>query len=140
MANMELIESIHRIDQDIADTRARIKVLADTRRANVEELDEFKELELLMEEVRNARGRLNAAMKDDSTISDIDAELVEERFKFNDLKEMLSHHLVLYNKEAEATFVDITGSEKVRPIVLSAKLGKPEYHQEELFKSEGKPV
>lgn len=132
MPNMQLIESIRRVETDIHDTKDRIKVLAETRKANIAELPEYTQLAELLAQVVKARQELKSAVKGDTDISKMGSELEKERFKLTDLKEMLSHHLVLYREQSKNAYIEQEESTKVRPIILSAKLGKPEYHQEAL--------
>lgn len=133
MPNMSLINSIHRIGQDIHESRQKIRTVKAEYKEAILELDEYTELQDLLKLVADKRKLLKAAIKDDANCSHIASELEELNFKLKDQRDILSFHLVAYKEETSDGFVKFDEDDgKVRPIRLKATLDKPEYHQEML--------
>lgn len=130
MLDMDLIESIRATESDIKAARDDLKVAREAKADLVAELPESRELANLIEEVSSTRKKIAAAAKGDHDIERLDEQIAELTLKLTDLQEILSHHLVEYRETSKTTFIEQGDSSKVRPIILSAKLGKPEYHQE----------
>lgn len=137
-ADMELIESIRRVELEIAESSGKIKRLKADRADAVEQLQEHADVQELADKLKEARATLKAAITDDPTVGPITAELEEEQAKLKDLRDILSLHLVRYRETSEKQYIEETDSSKVRPILVTAKLGKPEYHQEAMAFIDGK--
>jgi polyribonucleotide nucleotidyltransferase len=125
----EMIESIRRVEQDIRESAAKTKRLKADALDAAQQLQEYQDVQELAAKLKEARATLKAAIMDDR----IAAELEAETATLKDLREILSHHLVRYREASENSYIEDEESNKVRPILVTAKLGKPEYHQEEMF-------
>lgn len=132
MADMELLGSIHRIEQDIRESSGRLKDWNEQLGQAVSELPESSDLVDAMSAAKTARENLKQAIQDDKDCAVLEASKEAEATKLGDLREILSHHLVLYRETSHATYLEQDDSSKVRPILVTAKLGKPEYQQEVL--------
>lgn len=137
-ADRDLMMSIRRVEQDIRESRDHIKDLTADRKEQVLQMSAHLRVEEIKKDLRDAQEYLKGEIKVDNNVSALDAKIAEERSKLTDLHEILSIHLVKYRDdtdEKEVKFDEDDG--KVRPILVTAKLGKPEFHQEEMF-AEGK--
>jgi hypothetical protein len=132
MADMELIESIRRVEQDIRESRAKVVDLRDDLAQAVSDLPESGVLVEAVSEVKIAREKLKQAIADDKDCVALRDAKEAEASKLKDLREILSYHLVRYRETSQTTYIEEELSSKVRPIRLKAWLDKPEYHQEAL--------
>lgn len=126
-----LIEAIVRVDNEIKDTKNKLRDRRADVKQMIEELPEFAQLQEIMEQVVAAKNELKGAIAADKDVQVAAADVEDIAFKLRDLKEILSHHLVAYYEETGKKFI-IEGVDD-RPIILSAKLGKREPHQESMF-------
>jgi hypothetical protein len=131
MAEMNLINDIHRVEQEIEECTAKIKTIKDDRKSQIEELPECKDLQGLTNDLKVARELLKGAIEADKDISTTSSELSEYKFKLNDLKEILSHNLVIYFRDTGREVVEDFES-TTRQIVIKAKLGAKALDQESL--------
>jgi hypothetical protein len=81
MANSELIESIRRVEQDIRESKARIKQLGEAKGDEIKQLSEHSRLLEAVSELKIAQELLKRAMRDEKDIINIDADMTEERAK-----------------------------------------------------------
>src|SRR6478735_9402722 len=113
-ADIVLIQAIHRIETELADSVKGVKALIEQRSDLITDLDEFKALEDALAAVKAARYKLRLAIQDN-----------------RELGESLSHHLVVYTQDTGRDVVrDRDGV--TRQIELKAKEGKPTLDQPRL--------
>lgn len=130
---MELLETIKRVDDDIAANKEEMGKVKAAIDVIVESLDEFKQFKLAKEQIKAASTALKIAMSEDTAMAKLDAELDELKFKDHDLREILSYNLLAYRDETQEQQVKLgDGILDARSIILNAKLGKPEIYQERL--------
>jgi hypothetical protein len=132
-ADMELIESIRRVEQDIRQARDEQKELNTEFVEAIKELPEYEDVQTAARILQERRTDLAAAIKRDEECEMLRSQLDEGNAKMKDLREILSHNLVRYHESAQSTSLPEAESKKVRQIILTAKLGQPEFVQEELF-------
>src|SRR3954451_10930732 len=97
--NMEQLERIHRIETEIDQSVKAAKTLLEQKAELIEDLDEYKALEDALAAVKEARVRLRLAIGDNRELAKVEVDTAEERFKLRDLREILSHHLVVYTQD-----------------------------------------
>jgi predicted nucleic acid-binding Zn-ribbon protein len=95
-ADETTISAIHRLMQEMDETRQQVKTIRDNLKDVLTQNQEYQELQ---EEIK---------------------ELTTKR-----QQEIMSHHLVTYYNETQATQIKDHDGE-VRQVILSAKVGKPE--------------
>lgn len=132
MADMELIESIRRTEQDIRQVRSQVKDLAEELESVIMQASGYQRVAKLTEELGAARKDLQFELSEDTDYKATSEAIGELKFKMADLQSILSQHLLEYREATNASFVEEEDSKKVRHIEVKAKLGKPEYHQEEM--------
>lgn len=119
------IDSIHRLLGDIAETKAASKTIKEQLKDLAEQNDEYRALEEELKELTTKRAKAKEILKADNDYQKFSVELDELKFKMKDLAEILSHHLVSYYSETNATQIkDETG--EVRQVIISAKIGRAE--------------
>jgi hypothetical protein len=129
--DQQLIQAIHRIENEL-DTETRgLKALRDKRIDLITDLDEFKTLQDALQAVKEARVRLKLAIQDNHELNRLEVEIGETKFHKHDLAEILSHHLVAYHEETGRDVVRDNES-RTRQIELKAKMGKPALDQPRL--------
>lgn len=120
--------AIHRLLTEIAEARAEAKAVKEQLKDLAEQNDEYRELEEELKDLTAKRTKAKEILKADTDYQKFSSELDEIKFKLKDLGEILSHHLVTYYNETNATQIkDETG--EVRQVIISAKIGKPEADQ-----------
>ncbi len=130
-ADIVLIQAIHRIETELADSVKGVKALIEQRSDLITDLDEFKALEDALAAVKAARYKLRLAIQDNRELNKLEVDISEAKFKKRDLGEILSHHLVVYTKDTGRDVVrDRDGL--TRQIELKAKEGKPTLDQPRL--------
>lgn len=119
------IDAIHRLLGEIAETRAEAKTIKEQLKDLAEQNDEYRELEEELKVLAEKRTKAKDILKEDKDYQKFSVELDEVKFKLKDLGEILSHHLVSYYSETNATQIkDETG--EVRQVIISAKIGRVE--------------
>lgn len=119
------IEAIHRLMTEISETKQKAKTVKDNLKDVLEQNDEYKALEDDLKELTTKRAAAKKILQADKDYQLVASELEELKFKLKDLQEILSHHLVTYYNETSKTQLKDAEGE-VRPVILSAKVGKPE--------------
>lgn len=120
----ELKQSIIRIDQDLADSSTRVKEARADLKDYVVGMDEHKEVQRLIGELKAAKIILKNQLMADADYNAKKSELEELKFKHRDLKDILSNHLVQFRLTNEED--RIVSDNVQKPIILNGKLGKPE--------------
>jgi hypothetical protein len=119
------IDAIHRLMIEIAETRGKMKTVKDQLKDIAEQNDEYRTLEEELKEMTSKRQTAKKVLESDRDYQLVNSELEELRFKYKDLQEIMSHHLVSYFSETQATQITDDQGE-TRQVIVSAKIGKPE--------------
>lgn len=119
------IDAIHRLMTEITETKQKAKTVKDNLKDVLEQNEEYKAMEDDLKELTTKRAAAKKVLQADKDYQLVSSELEELKFKLKDLQEILSHHLVTYYDESKK--LQLKDSEgEVRPVILSAKIGKPE--------------
>jgi hypothetical protein len=129
--DLQLLQAIHRIESELDQINREVKQLEGDRSALIAELPESEALADALQALYEARTRLRIAIRDNHEVNRLEVDLAEVRFKRRDLKEILSHHLVVYTQDTGRDVVKDHESRN-RQIELKAKLGKPTLDQARL--------
>lgn len=120
----DLQQSIIRLDQEVEDAKKSVREAREAVTDYITELDEYKEVERLTNELKVAKAQLKASLMSDGEYNVLKSELEERKFTAKDVKEILSSHLVLYRIQNDR---DVVVNENMqKPIILNGKLGKAE--------------
>lgn len=119
------IDAIHRLLTEIAEAKAEAKTIKDQLKDLAEQNDDYRALEEELEQLTTKRKQAKEILKADKDYQTFQTELDELKFKLKDLGEILSHHLVTYYNETNATQIKDDQGE-VRQVIISAKIGRPE--------------
>lgn len=119
------IDAIHRLMTEISETKQKSKTVKENLKDVLEQNDEYRALEDDLKELTTKRAAAKKVLQADKDYQLVSSELEELKFKLKDLQEILSHHLVTYYNETHK--MQLKDSEgETRPVILSAKIGKPE--------------
>lgn len=119
------LSAIHRLLDEMSETRIKIKDMRDNIKDVLLQNEEYQNLQEEIKELTAKRQQAKKLLESDRDFQTLNAELDELKFKLKDLQEIMSHHLVThYNDTQETSIKDPEG--EVRQIILSAKIGKPE--------------
>jgi len=119
------IAAIHRLMTEISETKQKAKTVKENLKDVLEQNDEYRALEDDLKELTTKRAAAKKILQADKDYQLVSSELEEQKFKLKDLQEILSHHLVTYYNESQK--LQLKDSEgETRPVILSAKIGKPE--------------
>jgi regulator of replication initiation timing len=125
MEEKTTLDAIHNLMIEMAETREKMKGVKDHLKDVMEQNDEYRALAEELKEVSGKRQTAKKLLEADKDYQLINAELEEFKFKYKDLQEIMSHHLVTYFSETQTT--QITDNEgETRQVIISAKIGKPE--------------
>lgn len=119
------LESIHRLMQDAAETREKVRTLRDQIKDVMEQNDEYRQIADEIKELTKKRADAKRALAEDKDYQVLSADLDDYRLKQKDLQDILSQHLVLYYNQTQQTKIVDQGGE-TRSVILSAKVGKTE--------------
>lgn len=119
------LDAIHRLLGEIAETKTKAKSAREQMTDLMAQNEEYKALEEELKELTAKRGKAKDVLKSDSDYQKFASELEELKFQLKDLGEILSHHLVTYYNETNATQIKDDQGE-VRQVIISAKIGRPE--------------
>ncbi len=110
---------------EISETKQKAKTVKENLKDVLEQNDEYRALEDDLKELTTKRAAAKKILQADKDYQLVSSELEEQKFKLKDLQEILSHHLVTYYNESQK--LQLKDSEgETRPVILSAKIGKPE--------------
>jgi hypothetical protein len=79
--------------------RAGVKERVQNRIDLIEALPEYQALEEARAAVEAAKAKLKIAVRDNRDLAKLDVVIAEARFDLRDLREILSHTLVLYTQQ-----------------------------------------
>jgi hypothetical protein len=96
--DLQQLNEIHRLEGEVDQSRAGVKQLEQKRVDLVEALPEYVALEEAKRAVEEAKARLKIAVRDNRDLAKLEVDIAEARFDLRDLREILSHTLVLYTE------------------------------------------
>ncbi len=117
------VDAIQRLMIELAETRGKMKTIKDDLKDIAEQNDEYRALQEELKEVSEKRATAKKLLEADKDYQVVNSELEELKFKYKDLQEIMSHHLVTYFSESGETQLT-TPNGDVLQVVVSAKLGK----------------
>lgn len=125
MEDETTIGAIHRLMQEMDETRQKVKAIRDNLKDVLLQNEEYQTLQEEIKEMTVKRQQAKKLLESDRDFQTMNSELEELKFKQKDLQEIMSHHLVTYYNETQETQIKDPEGE-VRQLILSAKVGKPE--------------
>jgi len=125
MEDKTTLDAVHRLMLEIAETRGKMKTVKDQLKDIAEQNEEYRALAEELKEVATKRQTAKKLLEADKDYQVVNSELEELKFKYKDLQEIMSHHLVTYFSETKETQITDNDGEK-RQVVLTAKIGKTE--------------
>src|SRR6266536_876818 len=123
MEDKTTLDAIHRLMLETAETKGKMKKIKDDLKDIAEQNDEYRALQEELKEVSEKRATAKKLLEADKDYQVVNSELEELKFKFSDLQEIMSHHLVTYFSETNETSITTPDGEKLQ-VVVSARLGK----------------
>ena len=123
MEDKTTLDAIHRLMLELAETRGKMKTIKDQLKDVAEQNDEYRNLQEELKEVSEKRQTAKKLLEADKDYQVVNSELEELKFKYKDLQEIMSHHLVTYFSETNETQLTTPDGETLQ-VVVSAKLGK----------------
>jgi predicted nucleic acid-binding Zn-ribbon protein len=119
------MDAIQRIMLELAEMRGKMKTVKDQLKDVMEQNDEYRALQEELKELTEKRSRAKKLLESDKDYQLVSSELEELKFKYKDLQEIMSHHLVTYFVETQS--MQITDDQgETRQVLMSAKIGKAE--------------
>ncbi|HEY6736265.1 MAG TPA: hypothetical protein VI322_00960 [Candidatus Saccharimonadia bacterium] len=118
------LQAVHRLMLEMAETRQKMKTVKDQLKDVMEQNDEYRAIAEELKELGEKRTRAKKLLESDKDYQLVNSELEELKFKYKDLNEIMSHHLVTYFSETQATEIETPEGDSMQ-VVVSAKLGKP---------------
>ena len=123
MADKSTLESINTLLVEIAESKQKMKTVKDQLKDVMEQNDDYRALAEELKEVSAKRQTAKKLLEADKDYQLVNSELEELKFKFKDLEEILSHHLVTYFQDTRETSIPMADGSAIQ-VVVSAKLGK----------------
>jgi len=123
MEDKTTVDAIHRLMLELAETRGKMKPIRDQCKDVAEQNDEYRALQEELKEVSEKRATAKKLLEADKDYQVVNSELEELKFKYKDLEEIMSHHLVNYFRETNETELKTPEGDTMQ-VVVSAKLGK----------------
>ncbi|MBW4061993.1 hypothetical protein HJC99_05475 [Candidatus Saccharibacteria bacterium] len=117
------LEAVHRLMLELAETREKMKHIKDDLKDIAEQNDEYRALAEELKEASVKRQTAKKLLEADKDYQTVNSELEELKFKYKDLQEIMSHHLVTYFSETNETQIASPEGDSMQ-VVVSAKLGK----------------
>jgi NADPH:quinone reductase-like Zn-dependent oxidoreductase len=100
--DLQLLQAIHRIESELDQVSREVKQLEGGRVALIANLPESRALAEALRALYEARLRI--AVRENREGNKLEVDLAEVRFKRRDLKDIHSHHLVVYTQDTGATW------------------------------------
>jgi predicted nucleic acid-binding Zn-ribbon protein len=123
MEDKTTIDAVARLMIELAEVRGKMKTIKDDLKDIAEQNDEYRALQEELKEATEKKATAKKLLEADKDYQVVNSELEELKFKYKDLQEIMSHHLVTYFSETNETSLT-TPSGEVLQVVVSAKLGK----------------
>jgi hypothetical protein len=117
------LDAIHRLMLELAETRGKMKTIKDDLKDIAEQNDEYRVLQEELKEVAVKRQTAKKLLEADKDYQVVNSELEELKFKYKDLQEIMSHHLVTLFSETNETQVTTPDGDTLQ-ILVNARLGK----------------
>lgn len=117
------LEAVQRLTVELAELRAKMKSTKEDLKDIAEQNDEYRALQEELKEVSEKRATAKKLLEADRDYQAVNSELEELKYKYKDLQEIMSHHLVTYFGETDETQLTLPNGETVQ-ILINAKLGK----------------
>lgn len=108
---------------ELAETSGKMKTIKSDLKDIAEQNDEYRALQEELKEVSEKRATAKKLLEADKDYQVVNSELEELKFKFKDLQEIMSHHLVTYFSESGETSLTTPSGDTLQ-VVVSARLGK----------------
>jgi len=118
-------DAIAHLLPEMEETRLKLKTLREQLKDVLEQNEEYQALAEEIKELATKRLEAKKLLLSDQAYQQIYTEVEDYRNKLKDLQEIMSHHLVTYVNETSKTEIE-TAHGETRPVILSAKIGKPE--------------
>jgi predicted nucleic acid-binding Zn-ribbon protein len=118
------LQAVHRLMIEMVETRQKMKTVKDQLKDVMEQNDEYRAIAEELKGVAEKRAKAKKLLESDKDYQLVNSELEELKFKYKDLMEIMSHHLVTYFSETQATEIATPDGDSMQ-VVVSAKLGKP---------------
>lgn len=125
MEDKTTLDAVHRLMLELAEMRNQMKTIKDQLKDVMEQNDEYRALQEELKELTQKRSQAKKLLEADKDYQLVNSELEELKFKYKDLQEIMSHHLVTYFAQTQATQITDDQGE-TRQVIVSAKIGKPE--------------
>jgi predicted nucleic acid-binding Zn-ribbon protein len=123
MEDKTTLQAVHRLMLELAETRGKMKTIKDQLKDVADQNDEYRAMQEELKEVSEKRQVAKKLLEADKDYQVVNSELEELKFKYKDLQEIMSHHLVTYFSETNETQLTTPDGETMQ-VVVSAKLGK----------------
>lgn len=123
MEDKTTLDAIHRLMLELAETRGKMKKIKDDLKDIADQNEEYRAIQEELKEVSEKRATAKKLLEADKDYQVVNSELEELKFKYKDLVEIMSHHLVTYFSESGETSLTTPDGETLQ-VVVSAKLGK----------------
>src|SRR3954463_7856112 len=117
------VDAISRLMLELAETRGKMKTIKDDLKDIAEQNDEYRALQEELKEVSEKRATAKKLLEADKDYQVVNSELEELKFKYKDLQEIMSHHLVTFFSETNETSLPLPNGDTMQ-VVVSARLGK----------------
>lgn len=126
--------AIHRLDQEIGEGKTELKKLNDTINDEVIQNAVYQKLEEAQATVATLKQQLKNDLMGSSSYNNLLSEKQELQFKLKDLQEILSHHLLQYQREHDNdSQVPQPDNKHAKQIIVKAKLSaKEDFYQERM--------
>jgi predicted nucleic acid-binding Zn-ribbon protein len=117
------LDAIHRLMIELSETSGKMKKIKEDLKDIAEQNDEYRAVQEELKEATEKRATAKKLLEADKDYQVVNSELEELKFKYKDLQEIMSHHLVTYFSETNETSLPMPNGETMQ-VVVSAKLGK----------------
>lgn len=127
-----LIPKVRNFDNDIFSFESRIKVLKEQLQDELENTDEYTEVQRLSEALKVARENLKRRMQNNRIYMDLTEELGDEKLALKDAKANMSDFLLAYFVKTQEHQIEL-GPKQAREVIIKGRLGKPKDFQTNIF-------
>jgi DNA repair exonuclease SbcCD ATPase subunit len=129
----ETINAIRDLLHEMDETKAKVKA----GRERAEEIKQLKsayaEVEALTEKLTDAKESLKMSLLQDGDYNDLMENIANEKLKYDDQKEMMSQHLVLFHDQFKEQQIELGDNGDARDVIIVGKLGREAKYQTSIF-------
>lgn len=129
----ETINAIRDLLHEMDETKAKVKA----GRERAEEIKQLKsayaEVEALTEKLADAKESLKMSLLQDGDYNDLMENIANEKLKYDDQKEMMSQHLVLFHDQFKEQQIELGDNGDARDVIIVGKLGREAKYQTSIF-------